>query len=84
MVKEHMPVAEKLVHPDHVSEPFNDTDELGGFASIDELEDFLRNFSEGSETEASLATQGEADVGGTPVSGVAWAGPTSEPIHTVH
>lgn len=81
MVHQDLAMAEKLDnvqydpvldgHPDHISEPFNDTadssDDLHGFASAEDLEDFLRNFSEGDAEEASCETQGNADVGGEPI-----------------
>lgn len=45
-------------------------DDLGGFSSIDDLEDFLRTFEAGSEDEATVSTQGEGDVAGEPLSTV--------------
>lgn len=45
-------------------------EDLGGFSSIEDLEDFLRTFEAGSEDEASLATQGDDDVGGEPLTTV--------------
>lgn len=50
--------------------PGSISDNLGAFVSNDELEEFLRNFSEGTDEEAELQTQGEADVGGEPTSTV--------------
>ena len=53
MVNTHMDVAEELVHPDHVSEPFNDN-ELSGFESLDDLNDFFAKFDAGDITNPAV------------------------------
>lgn len=71
MVHQDMAVDQELVHNDIDSDTANALhDDLGGFANIDDLEDFLRNFSDGEEDTATLETQGNDDIGGEPVTTV--------------
>lgn len=49
---------------------YDNPSDLGAFVSTDELEEFLRNFDGGEAEEASLQTQGDADVGGEPITTV--------------
>lgn len=72
MVHQDMALADELVHGNEFDGLDNATanalhDDLGGFANIDDLEDFLRGFEASDEDEASFATQGDSDVGGDPI-----------------
>lgn len=68
--KENLAVAEKLVHNTDAATLNAIHDDLGAFVSPDELEEFIRNFSEGTVEEAEFQAQGEADVGGEPTTTV--------------
>lgn len=57
------------LHDDLRADVFGGED-LGGFESLDDLNDFLAKFDTGTDEEAMVQTQGDADIGGEPLTTV--------------